>query len=131
MTDLIAAMGLVELERYSGDTLEKRKYVIDYYQKAFSKYKWAELPLFKDDNRESSYHLYPLRIKNVSEEKRDAVIQKIFDKDVSVNVHFIPLPLLSFYKNMGYKISDYPVTYDNYSREISLPVYYDITDGQL
>ncbi|HXB11538.1 MAG TPA: DegT/DnrJ/EryC1/StrS family aminotransferase [Bacteroidia bacterium] len=131
MTDLVAAIGLVELERYSGDTLEKRKYVIEYYQKAFSKYQWAELPLFKDDIRESSYHLYPLRIKGLSEEKRDAVIQKIFDKDVAVNVHFIPLPLLSFYKNMGYKIEDYPVTYDNYSREISLPVYYDITDEQL
>jgi dTDP-4-amino-4,6-dideoxygalactose transaminase len=48
-----------------------------------------------------------------------------------VNVHFIPLPLLSFYKNKGYNIKDYPVTYNNFSREISLPVYYDLTDEQV
>ena len=58
-------------------------------------------------------------------------MQKIFEQEVTVNVHFIPLPMLTVYKNKGYKIADYPVTYDNYSREISLPVYYDLTDEQL
>ena len=48
-----------------------------------------------------------------------------------MNVHFIPLPMFSYYKNAGYKISDYPVAYDNYSREISLPVFYDLTDEQI
>lgn len=72
--------------------------------------------------------LYPLRIKGIDEKKRDQIIQKIFDKDVSVNVHFIPLPMMSFYKNLGYKMNDYPVTYENFSREISLPVYYNLTD---
>jgi len=47
---------------------------------------------------------------------------------VSVNVHFQPLPLLTYYKNLGHKISDFPVAYDNYSREISLPVYFDLSD---
>jgi dTDP-4-amino-4,6-dideoxygalactose transaminase len=131
MTDIVAAMGLVELDRYNGDTLQKRRHIVELYQKGFASYKWAELPLFKDGPRESSYHLYPLRIKDVDEAKRDAIIQEIFDKDVSVNVHFIPLPLLSFYKNKGYNIKDYPVTYNNFSREISLPVYYDLTDEQV
>jgi len=130
MTDIVAAIGLVELKRYN-DTLAKRKYIVNYYQKAFSLHEWAELPVFKDEQRESSYHLFPLRIKGVDEKKRDNIIQKIFDKDVSVNVHFIPLPMLSFYKGLHYKISDTPVTYENYSREISLPVYYDLTDEQL
>jgi len=131
MTDIVAAIGLVELERYNGDTLAKRKHIVDFYQKAFAQCKWADLPIFKDTQRESSYHLYPLRIKNIDEKKRDAIIQKIFDKDVSVNVHFIPLPMLSFYKNLNYKISEYPVTYGNYSEEISLPIYYDLTETQL
>lgn len=130
MTDIFAAMGLVELGRYDSDTLKKRRHIVERYQKAFSGCKWAELPVFKDEKRESSYHLYPLRIKNIDEAKRDAIIQKIFDKDVSVNVHFMPLPLLSFYKNMGYKMGEYPIAFDNYAREISLPVYYDLTDEQ-
>ena len=130
MPDVLAAIGLTELDRYD-DTLSKRKNIVEYYQQAFSKHSWAEVPIFKDNNRESSYHLYPLRIKNIDEAKRDLIIQKIVEKEVSVNVHFIPLPMLSFYKNMGYKISDYPVAYRNYSREISLPVYYDLSLEQL
>lgn len=58
-------------------------------------------------------------------------MQRIFEQGVSVNVHFIPLPLLTAYKNMGFRMEDYPTTYDNYSREISLPVYYDLTDDQV
>ena len=131
MTDLMAAIGLVELRRYADDTLVKRRKVCEYYQRAFSGFDWAELPLLKDDERETSYHLYPLRIRNISEQQRDRIMQRIFDADVNVNVHFIPLPMLSFYKNEGYRINDYPVTYDNFSREISLPVYYDLTDDQL
>ncbi|MGP8217136.1 MAG: DegT/DnrJ/EryC1/StrS family aminotransferase [Bacteroidia bacterium] len=131
MTDIMAVIGLIELERYDDDTLKRRKAIIEAYQQAFSACKWAELPVFKDADRESSYHLYPLRIKGIDEQKRDAIIQKIFDRDVSVNVHFIPLPMMSFYRNMGYKISDYPVSYDNFSHEISLPVFYNLTDEQV
>ena len=105
--------------------------IVNYYQKALSVYEWAEIPVFKDGQRESSYHLFPLRIKGIDEKKRDSIIQKIFDKDVSVNVHFIPLPMLSFYKGLHYKMTENPIAYENYSREISLPVYYDLTDEQL
>ena len=58
-------------------------------------------------------------------------IQEIFDQDVSVNVHFQPLPLLTAYKNLGYEISDYPVAHNKYQSEITLPVYYDLTDNQI
>ena len=76
-------------------------------------------------------HLYPLRIKDITETQRDALIAEIFNRDVSVNVHFIPVPAMSFYKNMGYNVADYPTTYDNFSREISLPVFYDLSDEQI
>ena len=59
------------------------------------------------------------------------MIKRIFDEDVSVNVHFIPVPMLSFYVNKGYDIKKYPVTLDNFKREISLPVFYDLTDEQI
>jgi dTDP-4-amino-4,6-dideoxygalactose transaminase len=131
MTDLMAAIGLVELKRYENDTLIKRKQVCEFYYKSLQRYSWAELPVMQDEDRESSYHLFPLRIKGISEEQRDAIIQSVFDEDVSVNVHFIPIPMLSFYKNKGYKMDDYPVTYDNFSREISLPVFYSLSEEQL
>lgn len=131
MTDIAAAIGLIELERYKDDTLPKRKAIVEAYHTFFSVYDWAELPVSKDEERESSYHLFPIRIKGITEEQRDKIIQKIFDRDIAVNVHFIPIPMMSFYKNMGYKISDYPATYDSFSREISLPVYYDLTMEQV
>ena len=130
MTDLVAAIGLIELRRYNDDTLVVRKQVCDYYYDALSAFDWAQLPILRDEHRESSYHLFPLRIKGVSEEQRDAIIQAIFDEDVSVNVHFIPLPLLSFYKKQGFNIDDYPLTYSNFATEISLPIFYDLNTEQ-
>lgn len=131
MTDLQASIGLVELNRYDSDMLIKRKSIFNKYSEGFEKYNWVELPIYQTESKESSYHVFLLRIKGITEIQRDDIIQRIFDKDVSVNVHFQPLPLLTFYKNMGYKIEDYPVAYSNYSREISLPVYYDLTDKEI
>lgn len=131
MTDIQASLGLVALENYEKETLTKRKYIFDKYTSAFGKYDWAQIPVYQDENRKSSCHVYALRIKNITEEKRNEIIQKIFDKDVSVNVHFQPLPLLTAYKKLGYNIEDYPVSFDNYSREISLPVFDTITDEQI
>jgi len=131
MTDILAAIGLVELERYENDMLIKRKHIFDKYTIAFSKDERFEVPVYETDMKTSSYHVYPLRIKNITENERDTIIQKIAMQNIAVNVHFIPLPMLSFYKNGGYNIADFPVAYDNYSREISLPVYYDLTDEQV
>jgi len=131
LTDIMAAIGLIELERYESDTIPRRKHIFEQYTNKLSQYSWAQIPEYHNNTRTSSYHVYPLRIKNINEETRDKIIQDIFNKDVSVNVHFIPVPMMSFYKALGYDIKDYPVTYDNYSREISLPVYYDLTDDQI
>ena len=130
MTDISAAIGLVEIERYDNDTLIKRKSIIYNYQKAFEMDDRFELPLIETKNKTSCYHLYPLRIKGITEQQRDLIIQEIFNADVSVNVHFIPVPATSFYKSLGYDLLNYPVTYNNFSREISLPVFYDLTIEQ-
>jgi dTDP-4-amino-4,6-dideoxygalactose transaminase len=131
LTDIAAVMGIVELKTYESDTLPKRKKICDTYTFALSKYNWAEIPIHKTTTAESSYHLYPLRIKGIKEAQRNEIIKNIFEKQVSVNVHFIPVPMMSFYKKLGYKIKNYPVAFDNYSREISLPVFYDLSDEQI
>ena len=127
MTDIMAAIGQVQLECYETETLPKRKAICEQYNDKLKQFSWAELPIITTDEKESSYHLFPLRIKNISEQQRDAIVKEIFDCDVSVNVHFIPLPQMRFYRGLGYDIKNYPTTFDNYSREISLPVFYDLT----
>ena len=128
MTDILASLGLVELEHYDKETIPRRKAIFDQYIKAFESEKWAELPTYKSDDKESSYHLFMLRIKGIEEAQRDAIIDEIFKQEVSVNVHFQPLPLLSLYKGLGYQMEDYPNAFHQYQREISLPVYYDLSD---
>lgn len=130
MTDLQAAIGLVELERY-GENLTRRKQIFEAYDAAFTIESWALTPLYKTENQETSYHLYLLRIDQVTESQRDEIIQRIFDHDVAVNVHFQPLPLLTAYKEMGYSIDNYPEAYFKYAAEISLPVYFNLTDEQV
>ena len=126
MTDIQASIGLVELERYEEDTLKRRKEIFDRYSVTLSKYAWADIPVAETEEKQSSYHIYMLRLNNFVELQRDQVIQEIFDKDVSVNVHFQPLPLLTAYKSREYKMEDYPRSFDNYQREITLPLYYSI-----
>ncbi len=130
MTDLQAAIGLVELERYQ-ENLDRRKAIFNRYEAAFSAEDWAITPKFETENRTTSYHLYLLRIQGATETQRDAIIQEIFDHDVSVNVHFQPLPILTAYKKRGYKMEDYPNAWEAYANEISLPVYFDLNDEQV
>ena len=131
MTDIVAAIGLVELERYESDTLIKRKEIVNNYNRLLQKYKWAILPTVKNNERESSYHLYPLRINNISEQERDSIIEQLSLRGIAVNVHFIPVPMMSYYKNLNYDIADYRGAYNNYKAEISLPVFYDLSLHQI
>jgi dTDP-4-amino-4,6-dideoxygalactose transaminase len=130
MTDIQAAIGLIELERYQ-ENLDRRKEIFRQYDEAFKAESWAILPLHTTESKTSCYHLYQLRIAGATESQRDVIMQAIFDQDVSVNVHFLPLPTLTAYKKRGYKIEDYPETWNKYSNEISLPVYFDLTDEQV
>ena len=131
MMDIQAAIGLVELERYDSENLVRRKQIVNQYNAVLSKLPWAQLPVVGTNDKTSSYHLYPLRIKGISETQRDLIIDKISNMEVAVNVHFIPLPLLSFYKGIGFEMGNYPVAFDNYSREITLPLYFNLTDENI
>lgn len=127
MTDIQAAIGLVELSRYQSN-LDRRKIIFDQYVNGFKNEDWAIIPLYKTKEKETSYHLFLLRIKGANESTRDAIIQSIFEQGVSVNVHFQPLPLLTVYKNMGYQMKDFPVAWSKYENEITLPVYFSLSD---
>lgn len=131
MPDVCAAVGLAQIRKYDSLLLQERERVARSYHAFFSKYKQFELPPLEDENRKSCFHLYALRLKNCTEVQRDSIIEEITQKGVAVNVHFIPMPMLTVFKNLGYKIEDYPVAYDNYSREISLPIYPQLTNEQI
>ena len=128
MTDIQAAIGLVELERYQTKTLTRRKEIFELYSNLLKIHDWAILPTFQTEIKQSSYHAFMLRINGINEEKRDMIIQQMSEKGIATNVHFQPLPLLSYYRDSGYDITDYPNAYKLYSNEISLPVYYDLTN---
>lgn len=131
MTDVLASVGLVELERYDDETLKRRSEIFDKYTSLLSNLEWAETPVFNSDSKSSSCHVYLLRIKSVSKENRDAIMQYMYDNGIAVNIHFKPLPMLSLYKGLGYDINNYPKALDAYNREISLPVYYDLKDEDI
>src|SRR5690606_2798246 len=130
MADINAAIGLAQMRIYP-QLLKERKRVFMRYNEAFSKQAWAKVPPAFVNGKESSYHLYALRIQYINEEQRDKIIDEITKAEVAVNVHFIPMPMLSFFKNKGFKIEDYPQAYNNYKCEISLPIYPQLTNEQV
>lgn len=130
MADVNAAIGLAQIRQYD-KLLQERKRVFEMYDKAFSKHEWAITPPRKSNGKETSYHLYALRIKGFTEEQRDAMIDEMAKKNVAANVHFIPMPMLSFFREQGYDINDYPQAYNNFKSEISLPIYPQLTDEQV
>jgi dTDP-4-amino-4,6-dideoxygalactose transaminase len=131
MPDLCATVGLAQIRKYKKTLLPERKVIFQFYDREFSKYDWAILPPGETNERTSSFHLYMLRIKDITEEQRDAMIEQISFKGVGVNVHYIPMAMLTLFKNLGYKIEDYPNTYKLYANEISLPIYNGLNKEQL
>lgn len=131
MPDLCAAVGLAQIRKYNEMLLVERERIANRYHVFFSQYEFFQLPTLSDEIRKSCFHLYALRINKINEEQRDAIIENVTAQGVSVNVHFIPMPMLTVFKNLGYKIEDYPIAYDNYSREISLPIYPQLSDEKV
>jgi dTDP-4-amino-4,6-dideoxygalactose transaminase len=131
MPDVCAAIGLAQIKKYDHNLLLERKRVFDTYSHAFSQFSWTQLPPQDNERIQSSYHLYALRLKNITEAQRDVIIDEIAKCGVAVNVHFIPMPMLTLFKNLGYKIEDFPFSFDNYSREISLPIYPQLNTEQV
>ncbi len=130
MTDILASLGLVEIKRYK-ENLDRRRVIHERYSEAFRGHEWFQAPPAAETDLTPSWHLYLLRIREIREEQRDQVIAKLAEKGVSSNVHFIPLPMLTAYKEMGFEIADYPIAYDNFSRVITLPIYYQLSDEEV
>lgn len=131
MPDICAAIGLAQLRQYQRHLLPSRKNIAQRYSEFFYTRPWAELPILEDNQRECSYHLYTLRIKGITEADRDAIIDRVLAQGVGVNVHFIPLPMLTAFRRRGANIIDFPNAYFHYSREISLPIYPQLTAEQI
>lgn len=127
MADVNAAIGLAQIRQYD-KLLVERKRVFNAYDAAFADEPWAITPPVIKDGRETSYHVYALRIKDFTEEQRDEMISEIAKSEVAVNVHFIPLPMLTLFHDLGYDVKDYPQAYQNFSHEISLPCYPQLND---
>lgn len=131
MTDIQAALGLVSLKKYESHTLPNRRKQFELYNSYLGGYNWAELPEYQSDTSTSSCHIYPLWIKGISEKQRDLIMEGIFADDIAVNVHFRPVPMLSYYAGQGFTMEGLDNTYRLFSGEITLPIYRDLTDEQI
>ncbi|MCR5379814.1 MAG: DegT/DnrJ/EryC1/StrS family aminotransferase [Lentisphaeria bacterium] len=129
MTDITAAIGLRQLDRYS-DMLKRRRDIIARYDAALKPFGVETLPHYTDDY-ESSGHLYLTRIPNISLEQRSDVIVKMAERGVACNVHYKPLPMMTAYKNLGFNIADYPNAYAHFINEITLPLHTCLTDEEV
>lgn len=129
MTDIAAAIGLQQLNRYS-DLLDKRQQFINIYD---TELKDANLLILSHKSKQiiSSGHLYMIQIPEITIEFRNEIIYQMAQKGVSCNVHYKPLPLLTAYKNLGFNIHDFPNAYNNYSKEISLPLHTKLSNHDI
>lgn len=129
LTDVAAAIGLKQLERYP-QMLQRRKQIITRYDNAFRPLGIKTLEHYTD-NYQSSGHLYLTRIPNVSLETRNEIIIKMAEHGIACNVHYKPLPMHTAYKNLGFDIIDYPNAYTQFANEISLPLHTCLTDEEV
>ena len=127
MPDINASIGLAQIRKYKSVLLPEREKIFLKYNSLLSSYSWAILPPFSINNRKSSFHLYQLRIEGFEEQQRDELITELASTDIGVNVHYIPLPMLSYFKNIGLDIKDFPCSYNLYKNEISLPIYNNLS----
>lgn len=130
MPDICAAIGLAQIKNFP-KLINERIRVFKLYNSLFSDYDWAILPIETEFIRSTSAHLYMLRIKGITEIERDKMINYISSRGISVNVHFIPMPMMTLFLQLGYNILEYPNTYKQYSCEISLPIYPQLNDAQV
>ena len=129
MTDIMAAIGLVQLDRYPS-LLARRREIIQKYDAAFRELKCMGLDHYNGTGS-SSGHLYLLRIPNADEEKRNEIIRRMAEYGVTTNVHYKPLPMMTAYKKLGFNIIDYPNAYHQYENEISLPLHTGLSDDDV
>ena len=129
MTDVAAAIGLKQFERYPG-MLQRRRWIIGRYDEAFQPLGVKVLPHYTKEY-ESSGHLYITEIPGITYEERGEIIEKMAERGIACNVHYKPLPMHTAYKNLGFNVKDYPNAYAHFCREITLPLHTCLTDEQV
>ena len=126
MTDVAAAIGLKQLERYP-DMLARRKEIIGRYDAAFKPLGIETLDHYNTEHQ-SSGHLYIAHVPRITPDERNEIIIKMAERGIACNVHYKPLPMHTAYKNLGFDIKDYPNAYAHFANEITLPLHTCLTD---
>ena len=129
MTDIAAAIGLVQLRRYA-EILKRRRDIIGRYNKALEYCNVQVLNHYGDDHQ-SSGHLYLVRLLGKDAEYRNEVIRKMAERGIACNVHYKPLPMMTAYKNLGFDMNDYPNAYRQFENEVTLPLHTCLTDDDV
>ena len=126
MTDIMAALGLVQMERYP-EMLKRRQEIVAKYNEALKDLNVAVLN-HKDDDHCSSHHLYLVRLLGKTREDANRVIEQMAERGIACNVHYKPLPMMTAYKALGFDIKDYPNAYHLFENEVTLPLHTRLTD---
>lgn len=129
MTDIMAAIGLAQLERYEG-MLKRRREIIEKYDSVLKPLGIEALKHYTEEYG-SSGHLYITRIPGITPYQRQEVITKMAEAGIACNVHYKPLPMMTAYKNMGFDIKDYPNAYEKFVNEVTLPLHTRMTDEEI
>lgn len=129
MTDIMAAIGLKQFERYP-QMLARRREIIERYNAALNNLDVEVLDHYNDDHA-SSGHLYFVRLLGKDVKFRNEVITEMARREIACNVHYKPLPMMTAYKNLGFDIADYPNAYNQYRNEVTLPLNTCLTDEQV
>lgn len=129
MTDIMASVGLAQMNRYS-DLIKRRHDIISMYNDGLKNLPVKVLNHY-DEFHKSSGHLYLVRVDNIDVEMRNEIIIEMAKRGVATNVHYKPLPLLTAYKNLGFNIDNYSNSYNQYKNEITLPLYSKLTDDEV
>lgn len=129
MTDIMAGIGLAQLERYP-NLLERRREIIELYKKLLKNPNIILINHYNNNNN-SSGHLMLTRIKGIDETSRNEIITKLAEKGIATNVHYKPLPMHTAYKKLGFNIKNYPNSYNQYKNEITLPLHTLLTNEDI
>ena len=126
MTDVMAGIGLAQMDRYQG-MLDRRREIIEKYNEGLKNCNVQVLQHYSE-NHASSGHLYLVRLLGKTVEQRNEVIIKMAERGIACNVHYKPLPMMTAYKNLGFDIADYPNAYAQYANEVTLPLNTRLSD---
>lgn len=129
MTDIMAAIGLVQMKRYPAMLLRRRQ-LISRYDEVMAECNVSVLDHY-NDSHQSSGHLYLARLSGKDSSFRNSVITEMANRGIACNVHYKPLPMMTAYKALSFNINDYPNAYRQFENEVTLPLHTLLTDEQV